>query len=141
MHFSKDTTRYIFLIIIGVLSLSGGVVGIFAVLGKLTFSVLLGSVIGSILAILNFFLLALSLEKAVQSSSEKSKGIVMVSYNVRMLLLMIITILAIVFLKANPFTILIPYIFPRITILLLQITGTYRDKKNVDADGGGKNDN
>ncbi|MBE6012893.1 MAG: hypothetical protein E7234_10110 [Lachnospiraceae bacterium] len=89
---------------------------VFLILKKLTFYVFLSAFIGAILAILNFFLLGLSLNKAVNKEASNAKQYIQVSYSYRMIGLFIILAIGLYLKLFNPVAILLPLIFPRIVI-------------------------
>ena len=93
---------------------------IFALAGYYNTAVLWGAVIGSTLASLNFFLMALTLQK-VADSKKSGKAAAGLSYVLRNLMLLLGAAVAIVFLKVNPAAFLLPYIFPRVAIMFIQI--------------------
>ena len=79
-------------ITIGTLCLSAVMIGIVALFGKFSLSVLWGALIGSALAILNFIGLAFSVQKAVEGDEAKGKLRLRASYSLRMVLLFVIMI-------------------------------------------------
>lgn len=121
MHFDSDVKTNIKQMILGILILGGISALGFFLFGYLNLSSILGIVIGCIIAFLNFFLLAYTLQKAL-NSGKNGKALAGVSYTGRILLQMVLAILAIVILKVNPLSVLLPLIFPRLVILFLQVT-------------------
>ncbi|WP_408628553.1 ATP synthase subunit I [Anaeropeptidivorans aminofermentans] len=103
-------------IAIGVSILTAIMLLVFLILKKLTFYVFLSAFIGAILAILNFFLLGLSLNKAVNKEASNAKQYIQVSYSYRMIGLFIILAIGLYLKLFNPVAILLPLIFPRIVI-------------------------
>lgn len=126
MKFPKDIKRNILFVTIGSIILCALLLLVFVIIGQFNLSVLLGAILGTAITIGNFILLAWSLQKAVDKP-ESGKGIAGVSYLLRNVLLLVLAILAIVLLKVNVIALLVPYIFPRIVILFLQITGKYQN--------------
>lgn len=132
MHFTTDIKTYIKKIGIGTVFLGALFALIFFLLGSLNLASVLGIVIGCFIAFFNFFLLALTLQKALRSETN-AKALVSLSYTGRILFQMGLAIIAIVFLQVNPISVLVPLIFPRITIFYLQIT------KQAILNGGDQN--
>ncbi|MFV0414404.1 MAG: hypothetical protein ACK5L3_14265 [Oscillospiraceae bacterium] len=137
MKFSAELKRNIMFIILGTFLFGCIMLLVFFLLNRVSFSVILGAFIGCTAASINFVLLALSLQKALLSSKGFGKALAGVSYTFRNLMMLGIAILAIWLLKANPFALLIPYIFPRLSILVLQVTGLYNNKDLPAADEKG----
>lgn len=95
----------------------------------LDYRVVLGTVAGSAVAIANFFLLALTVQKAAELQDEKDiRRLVHASYTRRMLLQGAWVIGALLLPCFNWVAAVLPLIFPRITIFLLQITGQFRSE-------------
>ncbi len=100
---------------------------VFVILGHFSLRVLSGALIGTSLAFFNFFLLALTLKKAI--SSEKSeKAVVALSYTTRTLMMFLLGIAAIVIFKVNPISLLLPYIFPRFSISVIRFLNFRKGK-------------
>lgn len=132
-------------IALGVAVLSLLMIAVFLILRKFDLSVLLGAVIGSLAAVGNFFLMALSVQKAADSmpplppeeteedagedKEEKEKPLseeaknakkrMQLSYTLRMLMMAAIAIAAVSLPFVNSWAALIPMLFPRIVISLI----------------------
>ena len=99
------------------------VIGVFAMLGQLDYKVILGGVIGLVIAVGNFFLMAISsdaaAEKAMEQDVKGGKAAVKASYTLR---LVIIGVLLLVFGKSghcNAIAMVCPLVlvFPIITVI------------------------
>lgn len=122
MNYRKIALHETGIIAIGVLIGTAILVGIFALLGKFTPSVLLGGIIGAILTIANFFVMAvistLAADRAEQQDTEGGKKLIKSSYPIRLLVL---AVLLIVFAKSgfcNVITLVLPLAFVRPTITI-----------------------
>lgn len=98
----------------------GAMLGIFALLGKFNNTVLLGGIVGGVMTILNFFIMAICVNIAADRAKDqnvgKAKGIIKLSYFGRLLLLAVVLF---AFLKSklcNPIALVVPLIFSRITL-------------------------
>lgn len=116
-------TAYIavFVIILSVLMQS-----IFLIIGKWDLTVLFGNIVGAAAAVLNFFLLGLTVQKAVTQDEKKASVTMKFSQMLRMLMLFAIAIIVFCINKYgapifNIVTVVVPYIFPRIAIALLPV--------------------
>lgn len=135
MKFSRDVKWHIFLVSAGTIILGMLMVLVFLICGFFHFDVLLGAIIGCGAVIGNFLLMAYSLHKAADSG-KKGKGIAQLSFGVRNLLLLLIAALSIALLHVNPIALIVPYVFPRIVILVMQITGLYKPGENSNDEAG-----
>jgi len=116
-------TAYIavFVIILSMLMQS-----VFLIIGKWNLTVLFGNLLGAAAAVFNFFLLGLTVQKAVMQDEKKAALTMKVSQGSRMLMLFVIAIVAYCINKFafpifNIIAVVIPYIFPRIAIALLPV--------------------
>ncbi len=111
-------TAYIavFVIILSVLMQS-----VFLIIGKWDLKVLFGNILGIAAAVLNFFLLGLTVQKAVTQDEKKASVTMKFSQMLRMLMLFAIAIVGYLVPIFNLITVVIPYIFPRIAIALLPV--------------------
>lgn len=98
-------------------------VGIFAMLGYFDYTVILGGVIGALIAVGNFFFMAIAsnaaADKAVEDDVKTGKSMIKVSYGMRLL---IIGVLLFVFAKSghcNLLALVCPlfFVFPIITVI------------------------
>ena len=99
--------------------------GVFALLGKFSMAVLISGVLGGIVAVLNFFLLGLMVQKAANSQEDQARKWMQFSYNTRMFLMVVWLMVAIAVPALNWVAGLIPLLMPRLTIGVMQITGKY----------------
>lgn len=109
----KKETKYI---IIWVCLLSLLMQSIFLVTGFWDMSVLLGNILGAFVAVLNFFLMGLTIQSAVLKSEKDAKTALKVSSLYRKFMILIIVIIGIIAPIFNTWTVIIPLFFPRIAI-------------------------
>ena len=145
MKIQEATKRETLHIAAGTLAFSAVMNGVFALLGRWDLTVLWGTLLGGGFAVLNFFLLGLTVQKMAGDPNEKKgKLVLQLSYSLRMLATLIrpvssdtMTALAVVVLgvKLACFSwvaTVIPLLFPRLTILAMQILGMYKPPKNKE---------
>lgn len=101
------------------LALCAVMVGVYAVLGKLSQRVIFGAVLGAATSLLNYSVMIFSLLKAAKSDSPeraqlKARG----NYILRMLLLMVGLVVALKFGPFDPLATLLPLILMRIALFL-----------------------
>lgn len=109
-------------IAIGVVAMSVIMEIVFAVLGRLDYTVLLGNLLGGGWAVLNFFIMALAVQKSVKRETpQEAKLVLQNSYTKRLLCLVGILLIG---MKVDYFywvTVVIPLFFPRITIAIVKL--------------------
>lgn len=139
MQVQEATRRETGHIALGVLAFSAVMELVFVLLRSWDMGVLWGNLLGGGFAVLNFFLLGLTVQKIAGEQDEKrAKLKLQGSYSLRMLLTLGVIILAV---KVPVFTwpaAVIPLLFPRLTILAMQLTGKYKPEKKSDEKGGGE---
>lgn len=113
----KETAR----IAAGCILLSVVMVGIFALCGRFDLTVLWGALLGTGYAILNFFLMAYTIQKGTESTHTQAKAKIQISYTLRTLFMLAVGIMGMALPCFNWLAVLLPFVFPRITIYLMQI--------------------
>ena len=97
---------------------------IFALLGRFDRSVVLGGLIGAVLTILNFFLMAVNAndaaDKAINQDVKSGKAMLQFSYAVRLAMIFVILFACVKSSLCNAFAIVIPLLFVRPTITIAE---------------------
>ena len=96
-------------------------IAIIYILGKFDIPMLQGILIGSVYALLNFRLIAVSLNRAVQMSPGRAQIFASISYTGRLALTAAIILAAIKVDYINAFGVIVPMFFPKIIIVSLAI--------------------
>ena len=98
--------------------------GLFALMGKFDGKVLLGGIVGGLLSVLNFFLLAVSADRAAdQATEENVKGgmaTIRISYSLRLVLIFVVLF---AFAKSglcNIFALVAPLVFAQPIIMVTE---------------------
>ena len=122
-HVVLKETAYIavFTLILSVLMQS-----VFLIIGKWTVEVLFGNILGAAAAVLSFFLLGLTVQKAVSQDQKRAAATMKLSQTLRLLMLFAFAIVGYCVPVFNILTVVIPYIFPRIAVAFLPV---FRNKK------------
>lgn len=112
------------IVLLGVALCSAAMVGIFALLGKFDSAVLLGALVGTVAATLNFFFMAviamMAADKAQQQNVKGGEALIRGSYPVRMAVLFFVLF---AFAKSglcNPIALVVPLVFVRPTITITE---------------------
>ena len=137
MQVQQATRRETGHIALGVLAFSAVMELVFLAVGRWESGVLWGNLLGGGFAVGNFFFLALTVQAiAAESDEKRAKLKLQGSYSLRMLLTLGVIILAVkVPLFVWPAAV-IPLLFPRLTILAMQLLGMYKPDKNSSQKGG-----
>ena len=127
MRVQQATRRETGHIALGVLAFSAVMELVFLAIGRWELGVLWGNLLGGGFAILNFFLLGITVQTVAGESDEKrAKLKLQGSYSLRMLATLAVIVLAV----KLPFIVwpaaVIPLLFPRLTILAMQMMGVYK---------------
>lgn len=115
-HIALGTAIGVVLILIG-----------FFVFKQFNSGVLVSAIIGGVVAVLNFFILGLTVQKIANGESEeRGRKWMQFSYNMRMLVMVIWLIVALAVPFFNWVAALLPLLMPRLTIAVMQVTGIYK---------------
>lgn len=110
-------------IYIGVISLifSAIMQSVFLIIGKWDYTVLLGNLLGYFAIITNFIVMGFGVQKAVTKDEKEAKSVMKVSQTFRMLFMFVVAIIGHVVPVFNLIAVVIPFLFPRIAIMLRPI--------------------
>lgn len=106
-------TKYIALWVIG---LSLIMHAVFLIIGEWDYTVLLGNTVGGGTAILNFFLLGITVQKAVTKDEASAKTAMKTSQLYRFMLMLIVVVLGAALPVFHLWSVILPLLFPRIAI-------------------------
>jgi len=113
-------------ITLGVVALSAVMQAVFFLIGKWDPTVLWGNLLGGGYAILNFFILGLTVQKVAADADEKrGKNLMQFSYSTRMFFTMVVVFLGISVPLFNWIAVFAPQLFPRITIFFMGVKGKH----------------
>ena len=87
---------------------------VFLIIGKWDVTVLWGGLWGAFAAILNFFLMAMTVQKAVTKEKKDAQSLMKVSQGLRMLLLIVLCAIGASVPAFNLIAVLIPLVFPSV---------------------------
>lgn len=102
---------------------------VFVITGQWNYTVILGNLLGIFTAVVNFFLMGLSVQKAVNSDENQAPGIMKFSQTMRMFMQLVIVALAAALDCFNLWAAIIPLFFPRIAIAFRPLFMT-KEKSN-----------
>ena len=103
---------------------------VFALCGRFDYTVILGALLGTVFAVGNFFLLGLTVQKAVEKG-ENVKRFMHSSYTGRMLLYVACIVMGVLIPCFHPLAAIIPLFMPQVVIFAMRLLGIYKpEKKN-----------
>ena len=105
-----------------VLILSAVMQAVFLIIGKWDYTVLLGNLLTGCAAVLNFFLMALTVRKAVEKDEKDARTTMKASQSLRNLMMFAVVAVGVLVPCFNVWTSIIPVFFPRISMLLRAIS-------------------
>ena len=124
MDSRKFVLKETLIILLGEVICSGAMVGIFALMGMIDVSVVIGAIVGSIMSTLNFFFMAvgatLAADKAEKQDVKGGKALIQSSYTLR---LVVLALVLFAFAKSglcNVFALVIPLVFVRPIITIAE---------------------
>lgn len=117
-----------------VLILSALLEAVFLIIGRWDYKVLCGNLLGGGIATLNFFLLGITVQKALTREADKASDLMKFSKRLRMLLLFAVAIIGVILPVFNTIAVLLPLFFPRIAIMFRPFFG--KDEEQSGADEG-----
>lgn len=133
MESRKFVYRETALVAIGQVICVGVMIGIFALLGHFDMSVLWGGLAGFVLAVLNFFFMAvgatLAADKAEEQNVKGGKATIQISYILRMVLLFVILFALVKSGLCNVIAAVLPLAFTRPIISIGEFFQKSGDKK------------
>lgn len=111
-------------IALGVIALSAVMQAVFFLIGKWDMTVVWGNLLGAAYAVLNFFILGLTVQKvAADADAKRGKNLMQFSYSTRMFFTMVVVFLGFSVPLFNWIAVFAPQLFPRITIFFMGVKG------------------
>lgn len=101
---------------------------VFLIIGKWDYTVLLGNIFGGAVAVVNFLLMGITVQKAVLKDEKEAATLMKLSQTLRNMMLLITCVVAIAVPFMNGVAAVIPLFFPRIAISLIPL----RDRKAIN---------
>lgn len=132
MKLDKTVKKETGIVLLGTVILSAVMVGIFALVGRFDYTVVTGAAYGSALAVLNFFLMGLTVQSAVNAEKDAAKKKIQLSYTVRSFALVVLLGVGVYLPYFHWLPVLASALFPRITIFFRSFM-----LKKQNADKGG----
>ena len=103
-------------------------VAVFALLGQFDYTVVTGALLGGAGAVLNFFLMSLTVKKSA-GRGVQGKNRMILSYFLRMLLMVGVMVVGIICPYLHWLAVMLPYLMPTLTIYAMRLLGLYRPEQ------------
>lgn len=114
---------------------------VFLVIGKWDYTVLLGNLLSGAMSVFNFFLLGLTVQRAVNSGDEKyAKNLMKMSQSLRLLMMGVVIGLGAILDCFNIWATIIPVFFPRIAMVIRSIILNKQGGPTENESGNNEND-
>ncbi len=91
---------------------------VFLVFGSWNYTVLLGNALGYLASVGNFFLIGLTVQHSLGLEEKAAKNKIRISQNLRFVMLLIVAVIGYLIPVFNTVALIIPYLFPRLSIAL-----------------------
>ena len=91
---------------------------VFLVISEWNYTVLLGNILSAVFSVLNFFLMGLTVQKALDKDEKEAKTLVKVSQLYRSLMILVVTVVGVALPCFNTVAVIVPVFFPRIAIAM-----------------------
>ena len=91
---------------------------VFLIIGKWHIFVVFGNLLGAFTAVLNFFLMGLSVQKAITKEPDDAKKLIKLSHSLRNLFVIVMAVIGLTLPCFNSWAVIIPLFFPRVSILI-----------------------
>lgn len=120
-------------IAIGVLIGDAVMIAVFALLKRLDYTVFLGAALGSVAVIVNFLVLGIRAQRAMEDP-DRARVIIQRSYTFRMLLMVAVMAVGVIAPCFHTVAVVVPFLLQSVTIFVMQLPETL----GLGKKGGGK---
>ena len=131
MLLTKELRKEIFRMLLGMFVLCAVMIAVFFIAGYGGTPVILGALLGMFVAVLNYYLLALTISLTCRHDISKAKSYMGLSYPLRIIIMAAAIIFAIKNPAFNYIATAIPLLFPRILVTLFGTVFNKKTKRNA----------
>ena len=117
----------------GVLIGDAVMIAVFALLKRLDYTVFLGAALGSVAVIVNFLVLGIRAQRAMEDP-DRARVIIQRSYTLRMLLMVAVMAIGVIAPCFHTVAVVVPFLLQSVTIFVMQLPETL----GLGKKGGGK---
>ena len=122
------------ILLLGTLILCGVMVGVFALARRFDYTVVTGALLGGLASVCNFFLMALTVQNAVDKSPDEAKKKIQLSYSLRMFALLVVLGAGVYLPYFHWLAVILSALFPRVTILVRSMVLKKQESENKGGD-------
>ncbi len=101
---------------------------VFLILKFWDYTVLLGNLWGIFISVLNFFLMGITVQKALEKEKKQAQNLIKTSQSARMFMIFLLALVGVLVKAFNIYAVLIPLLFPRIWITIRTIIERKKNK-------------
>ena len=94
----------------------------FIVTDHWNYTVILGNILGVVAAVGNFLLMGITIQNAVEKEEKDARSLMKVSQSMRMVMLFVVALIAYLVPVFNVLAAVIPYLFPRVAVMIRSFT-------------------
>ena len=123
-------------ICVWVLILSALMQAVFLVIGKWSYTVLLGNLLGGAAAVLNFLVMAIGVQRALEKEPDDAEKTMKLSQSLRFLALIVVVAIGAVLNCFNTISVIIPLLFPQVGVFLRPLLAKKRHAEKEDENEG-----
>jgi hypothetical protein len=91
---------------------------VYLILGRWDYTVLLGNLLGGAAATANFFIMGLTVQKALDKEEKDAKSLMKLSQSLRLFMLFAVALIGYLVPVFNMVAVVVPFLFPRIAVTL-----------------------
>lgn len=91
---------------------------VFLIIGKWSYTILLGNILGAAAAVGNFLIMGITVQSALDKEEKDAKSLMKLSQMLRMLMLFAVALIGYLVPVFNLLAVVLPFIFPRIAIAM-----------------------
>lgn len=91
---------------------------VYLILGRWDYTVLLGNLLGGVAATANFFIMGLTVQKALGKEEKDAKNLMKLSQSLRLFMLFAVALIGYLVPVFNMVAVVVPFLFPRIAVIL-----------------------
>ena len=91
---------------------------VYLILGRWDTTVLLGNLLGGVAATANFFIMGLTVQKALGKEEKDAKNLMKLSQSLRLFMLFAVALIGYLVPVFNMVAVVVPFLFPRIAVTL-----------------------
>ncbi len=98
---------------------------VFLIIQQWNYTVLLGNIFGGAVAVINFLLMGITVQMAVEKEEKEARSMMKLSQTLRMFMILISAVIGVLLPCFNNVAMLVPLLFPRVAIMFRPLFGKF----------------